>query len=80
MTATSYRAPSTQIVVPPHMPGNVWVTVTKDQAGVHIVPTHDSYPHYAFNCACQPVQTAGGLQHNSFDQREYFENKIRKPS
>lgn len=80
MTASTTKGPYAQIVIPAHVPGNVWVTVTKEHAGVHVVPTHDTFPHYAFDCACQPMLIDNEFQHNSFDGREQFADKTRKPS
>lgn len=80
MTASTSKAPSVQLVVPAHVPPYGWVTLYKEGGGEHIVPSGDIYPHYAFNCACQPLQIDQTLQHNAFDERDKFENKTRKPS
>ena len=80
MTASTYKPPSIQLVVPAHIPLHTWVMLYDARDVPHAVPTGDMYPHYALNCACQPLLLDDIQQHNSFDQREYFENRLRKPS
>lgn len=80
MTATTDQPPSIQLVAPAHVPLYGWVTLHKEGAGEHVVPCGDIYPHYAFNCACQPMLIDQSYIHNAFDDRQSFEARTRKPS
>ena len=49
-------------------------------AGNHIVPVDDLRQHKGKNCWCNPDYDDGLVIHNSLDQRELYEEGVRKPS
>lgn len=72
--------PDVVIHVPAHVPRHGWCTVYKDGAGEHVVPASDTYAHYAFNCACQPMLLDDTFVHNAWDRRDDYAERRRKPS
>lgn len=45
----------------------------------HIVPIGDSYAHDTEKCWCQPIDDGYEVIHFAADQREAYEEGIRKP-
>lgn len=68
------------LVPPPSVPAYGWVTLYKPTTGEHTVPAGDTYPHYARDCACQPMVIDDCTIHNAFDERDKFESGLRKRS
>ncbi len=46
---------------------------------VHICPIQDIRQHFSEDCWCEAAVEEGLIIHNSADQREAYEQRLRKP-
>jgi hypothetical protein len=59
----------------------MWEVFALDNGERHVIPADDLYPHEGTSkCTCDPFDDDGIWVHNSFDGRERFERKERKPN